>query len=791
MERFFKTGFFQTLLLFLFLFTGVYPAITATVSGIVTDAETADPLSYANVILRDTQQGATTDERGYYVIQNVAPGEYTLAVSYIGYAQKDTTISVLPEENVRMDFQLQPQSIGGEEVVVTANRLQFEKEVETSKLNLSTRELEIAPAFVEADLFRTIQTLPGVISQNDFSAALVVRGGSPDENLILLDGIEVYNPYHFGGIFSAFNTDAIRDADFQSGGFPVRYGGRLSSVLEINTKEGDPSGGFFGDWWPWPDYFDISGLSMDISLLSSKAFIEGPLYEGGYFFSARRTYFDAIANLASSISDTIPNLPYYFYDLQWRAHSQVSQKHRIDFQGYIGADNLTLNFGDLEESTSAVDFNWIWGNRTQSLILKSFIRPDMVLESMVANSNYAFDVDFTQTTRDSLGNETENQFIISNDLNDLTFEEKLDWKISDSHRLQMGIDFKIFDFSFSLQSDESQILDEDDSPTLTSMYFQDTWQLNVLWNFQMGVRSYWYSNSDRPWFDFRGGFKYRPLEDTAIKGSVGTYSQFLFTSNQDDAILRIVDFWNAVPDYLDPQRAMHYILGVEQWIGDGHTLSLEGYYKPYMNLLDINPLQQSNMEGDDFISGTGLAYGAEAVLKRTTGKLSGWLSYSYLEMEKRIDLDGDGTIEKESGEVYPPAYHKRHILNLVLNYRFNEKNAVGLSWNWSAGQPYTPVIGKLFGSEDSEGWFQPYLNTGNIAGDRNSARFPSYLRGDISYTRQINWFGVDGQFKLQIINFTNHFNVLLYNWDHSVSPSEVTATSMFPLIPTFGVSFDI
>ncbi|MBS1271956.1 MAG: Protein oar [Candidatus Marinimicrobia bacterium] len=767
-------------------------AVTAaTISGFVKDGETTDPLAYANVVLKGTQQGATTDQRGYYVIHNVSPGTYTVTVSYIGYASEDTTVQANAGSQLRVDFNLIPQNIQGEEVVVTANRLRFEKVVETSRINLTTRELEIVPAFVEADIFRSIQMLPGVVSQNDFSAALVVRGGSPDENLILLDGIEVYNPYHFGGIFSAFNTDAIRDADFQAGGFPVRYGGRLSSVLEISTKEGNPRGGMLGENWPLKKYWDITGMSFDVSLLSSKAFVEGPIYNGSYIFSARRTYFDKVAEFFHSMNDTIPTIPYYFYDLQWKAHSQITQSHRLDVQGYHGADNLTLDFSTPGSESQSIDFNWVWGNTTNSAILKSIIRPNLVAETMIAQSVYDFDVDFSQTSRDSTGNKVTTRFLIRNALYDLTFGEKIDWKINESHRMQLGLEHKQFQFEFSFNNDGVTYLDEDRTPQLTSLYAQDTWQLNVLLNLQFGVRTSFYSLSDRPWFDLRGGFKYRIRENTALKGSVGSYSQFLFTSNQDDAILRIVDFWLPVPEYQDPQRAIHYVLGVEQWIGDGHKLSLEGYYKPYLNVLDTNPIQSVYNETDDYIAGTGLAYGLETIFKRSVGDLTGWVSYTYSHIKKRIDLDGDETIEKSSGEVYSPKYDKEHNFNLVLNYRLNKKNAVGLSWNWSSGQPYTPVIGKMYGGSNTNGWYRPYLAQTSLSGDKHSAQYPAYVRGDINYTRQLDWFGWDGQFKFQILNFTNHFNVLLYQWNHAELPSQVTATSMFPIIPTFGVSFNI
>ncbi len=764
---------------------------TGSISGFVIDSTTAEPLPYVNIILQGANTGTTTDERGYYVLTRLPPGTYTLNISFIGYASHSQELQLGAGIDVRRDILLVPRDLQGQEVVVTADRTRFEKSVEVSRVNLSARELEVVPAFVEADVFRSIQMLPGVVAQNDFSAALVVRGGSPDENLILLDGIEVYNPYHFGGVFSAFNTDVIQNAQFQAGGFPVRYGGRLSSTLEITTREGSPEGGRLGKRWPLKDVVDLSHGAVNVSLLSSKVYLEGPLQEGGWVFSARRTYFDHVAEWLHSLNDTIPTIPYYFYDFQGKVHTQLTNRHRLDITGYAGRDDLTLNFDSGGEGRSRNEFglNWVWGNRTNSAILKSILRPDFFTETMFASSVYDFDVNFSQTVTDTSGNTSESEFIIKNILEDFTFNERLDWKWRQDHRIQAGIEAKKLSFQFRLKQDGITFLNNRENPTLLSLYAQDTWTLNNLTNLQFGLRTTKYSLSNRLWTDVRGGIKYRLFENTALKLSAGTYTQFIFTSNNDDEILRIVDFWLPVPDYLDPQRAWHLIAGVEQWFGNGNQLSIEGYYKPYLNVLDNNPIQSVYDERDDYIAGTGLAYGLETIYKRSSGRLSGWVSYTYSHISKEIDLDGDGQIEEQSGEIYPPKYDKRHNFKLVASLSLNDRNRLGLSWTLSSGQPYTPVLGKTYGGTGDEGWFQPYLYQTDINGTRNSAYYPSYNRGDINYSRNIRWFGVEGEFQAQILNLLNHFNVLLIQFDHSVLPSQATATSMFPIMPTVGFTF--
>lgn len=783
------------LMLFWFLFPGSLQAQpTGTISGFITDAATSEPLPYVNVMLKGTMRGTTTDKRGYYSILQVPAGNYIVMVTYIGYANQEEPVAVTQALDARVDLSLKPADVAMQEVVVTGDRARFEKSVEVSRVNLSSRELEIAPAFVEADVFRSIQMLPGVVAQNDFSAALVVRGGSPDENLILLDGVEVYNPYHFGGVFSAFNTDAVANAEFQAGGFPVRYGGRLSSVLEIQSKEGNPVGGKLGKWWPYHDYFDISGGNVNVSLLSSKLFLEGPVKNGGWVFSGRRTYFDQIANLLHSMKDTIPTLPYYFYDFQGKIHTQLNPKNRLDVNGYRGSDDLTLkfSFGGGERSKQETALNWVWGNETNSAVLKSVLAPRLFAETSITRSVYHFTVRLTQAVTDTNGNRTESAFDIKNRLDDWTFSERLDWKATEVHRIQGGVEYKHVDFRFIFDQDGTRFLDNAAAPDLFSVYAQDTWSVGPLLNLQLGLRTTKYSESKQLWTDIRGGFKYRFLENTAFKFSAGTFTQFLFTTNNDDAVLRIVDFWLPAPDYLDPQRAWHFIAGIEHWIGNANQISMEVYYKPYLNILDSNPIQRIYDPNDDYIAGVGRAYGFETIWKRGAGKINGWLSYTYSKVEKEIDLDSNGKVEADKGEIYAPKYDKPHNFKAVLNYDLNEKNRFGISWTISSGQPYTPVVGKMFdgnGSNNNPSWYSAYIGQSSIYGNRNSAVFPYYNRGDVSWSRKIGWFGLDGEFQFQVLNVLNHFNVLLYQWDYSILPPLVTATSMFPVMPTVGVTF--
>jgi len=286
----------------------------SNISGTIKDASTGEPLPYTSLMIIQTGQGTAADVSGYYILPNLLPGSFTLNIMMIGYITLEKTI-LIAENGLKYNFELIPEPIQGDEIKVSAERMRFEKRVDISRINLTHNDIRKTTAFIESDLFRTIQLLPSVSASNDFNAALIVRGGSPDENLILLDGTEIYNPYHIGGVFSTFNADMISDSEFLAGGFPSNYGGRLSSVLSITSREGNSKNGRLANTNPIKDYWDFSKGSGNISLLSTKIMVEGPLYNGSWILSGRRTYFDQFVNLYYKTQDGDSPFNYYFGDI--------------------------------------------------------------------------------------------------------------------------------------------------------------------------------------------------------------------------------------------------------------------------------------------------------------------------------------------------------------------------------------------------------------------------------------------------------------------------------------------
>jgi len=448
---------------------------------------------------------------------------------------------------------------------------------------------------------------------------------------------------------------------------------------------------------------------------------------------------------------------------------------------------------DEEDFDTKFNFDWDWGNNSSSLQWRYIPSSKFLSEFILTRSSFDFDVDLKFTEIDSAtGRRDEFNFVVLNKIHDITATEKLTYFMSPQHTLIMGASFKKPTIQFDFEINRINFFNLKEKPSVFSVFLQDKWKVNNLLSFQIGLRGSKYKLHDQFYLDPRLGFKYMLTDNLSLKGSWGMFNQFLFTTNDENEILRVVDFWQSVPEEFDAMKNQHFILGIEKWFDQGFTGSLETYYKPYSNVLTNNPNNDPALENDEFISGKGHAWGLELLLKKTTGKLTGWLGYSYSHIERRFDFNGDGKIQKtenEMSEIYTPKYSKPHALNLVASYQHREDIILSMSWTVSSGQPYTPVVGKVF--HGSENLNDPYANLINIYGQKNSSRLPLYIRGDISMIKDFMLFGMEGKLRLQVLNFINHFNVLMYVWDFNKSPSEVRAISMFPIVPSVGLEFEL
>lgn len=743
------------LFLIIFLLTScLAAAIDGTISGFVRDFDNGEFLPWANVVVKDTNLGAATNDDGYYVIHNLPPGGYTLVFSMMGYERVEKEVRIQANKTEKVDVMLKPNVIEMEDIVKTAERERFEREVEISTSTISARQLKTVPTLAEADVFRTLQLLPGVVSRSDFSSQLYVRGGSPDQNLVLLDGVSVYNPFHLFGLFSTFNPDAIKEVEFMTGGFPAEYGGRLSSVLNITNNEGNSQ--------------EFQG-SANISMLSAKTTLQGPIPRGSYLISARRTYFDQL------FKNTEYHLPYYFYDFQGKINFDVNDNHRLTLSGFYGDDKLDYNLSSDEDAEDdfSVGINWLWGNRTTSLKWRWMIHPDLYSEVWLTRSHFKLNLDLNidATSLASLN--------IVNSILDRSIKADFNYFGIENHGIKFGASQSWLDFKYAFALNSYQLFDYRTKPALTAVYAQDQWQLSNLFSIRAGARLEHYSIGNYTKFSPRVGLKYRLTHNLALKGSFGLYHQFLTTASSDDQNFSFIDLWFPLTKQYDPLSAIHYVGGFEWWLPSDLIFTGEVYYKSMNNLLEINEQGDFTREDDDFIIGDGYATGFEILLKKSMGRSNGWIGYSFSLTKRNIDA-----------LTFYPKHDQRHNFNAVFNYDLGRGWTTGLVFTLGTGMPYTPALGKYYRYE-----WDPDNNVMeeeiyNRMGDKNSQRYPTYHRMDVSIRKQWNFWGLETYPYLQIINVYNQKNVFLYFWDHDSNPSKFKAVPMFPFLPTIGMEIN-
>ena len=792
-----------------------------TISGFVREDATGEPLSYVNVFLKDTYLGSASNQDGYFVIPNVPPGDYEISASIIGYEIRTVPVTIVAGEDIRFDFRLTVSILAGEEVNVTAERQRFREMVQPSTVTLDMREIEVVPAFIEADVFRTLQFLPGVQTMNDFSSALYVRGSTPDQNLIMLDGITVYNPFHLGGIFSTFNTDAIKEAQFNAGGFPARYGGRMGSILNIINREGNT------------EEFHAKG---NISLISSKLLLEGPIpkwsgLKGSWMLAGRRTYFDTMVDFMAATAGVKDDpyyvgFPYYFYDFEGKVNIDIGTDHRLTWSSFYGDDVFYISTEDDDSYGSAYEnwyeeyhdkfmMDWRWGNFTNSITWRWIVSPKLVAKTFLASSRFrswinmdsqsdGYYVDDTDTSEW----QDEFNFDVFDIVKDRTIETELVWIPNDRHTVTGGFQHKDLNFNLGmtfgwgfLEADtfftfKDTALWMVDEPFEQSVYIQDRWEVSDRFTAEVGARASRYSLHDTLYFEPRIGLKYLLTPDMSIKLNWGRYHQFLATANPQDENMHFIDIWLGIPKENAAPVATHSILGVEYLSPKNILYRVEGYYKDFDNLIT---LKQGNMfeeeEGEiqfdpfnEFLETDAFAYGLEFLAKKTAGKIRGWAGYTYATTKWYTSLHG----------WYNPKYDRTHTLNIVADMQITEKVHFSTAVSYSSGNPYTPIIGRYESwNEDYWGSLRWDLRDRWLTGERNSERYPSYFRWDVSFVKRKPFFNGHREWYLEILNVTNHLNYFTYFYRDKYNRRtdeyegvERGGLPMFPFMPTFGVRFE-
>jgi hypothetical protein len=727
----------------------------ASLSGIVMDKDNKETLIGANVIISDTKLGARTNKNGYFSIANIPPGTYNVKVSFLGYDKLIQKFTFKKDVNIRKDFELTQNDILKDEINVDAEREVEKRQISVSKVNVPIGTIKNFRIGGESDVFRTLQYLPGVLTSSQISSGLFVRGGSPDQNLILLDGSTVYNPTHLFGFISTFNSDAIKDVELVKGGFDAEYGGRLSAVLNLTQKDGGRNG--------------VHGTAS-LGVISSKLGLEGPLpWEGGsWFVSNRRTYFELVKT-AIPEDPTSPIPDFGFYDLNAKITQNFGSDDKVSLSGFMSNDNLIF-------SSFGLDLNLDIGNR-----LLAGRWTHIFDEHLFSTIN----VSFSKYFNNFIGDQSGYQFLIDNSITDYTAKGNLEWFVEDALTFKAGFESSKYQFTymqnFTGNTDSTKQGSTGGSTNLTkedwqhSLFAQLKWSITDLFSIQSGLRVNYWKLSYLITYDPRISFRYRFNENIALKAAYGIFHQNLRLASQPD--FSFFDTWLPTDASVPASSSNHYILSLETEPEKGYYLNFDIYYKSFSNISELN---RNNLKGENvadvFYLGNSDAWGAEIFLQKRFGKLNGWIGYALGFINAKFD-------SINNGNSFRPKYDRTHDFKIVLNYELNQDWSFGTSFLFQTGQSYTGVTSRFQSMLPG----QTYGRGKVVPSQRYGLRLPPSHQLNLTASYNFFMWGLASKAIIDIYNVYSRRDILTRFYNTRDDQAYIEDVKLIPILPTISI----
>ena len=718
------------LLLVLFLCSNISSAqnTNITLSGYVKEAASGETLIGATVYIKELQNGSTTNEYGFYSL-SVPAGSYEIEVSYIGYETQTTTIDL--RENKTFDFEMGETSEQLVEVVVTSEAEDVNvtnTEMSVNKIAMAT--IEKMPALLgEVDVIRSIQLLPGVSTVGEGATGFNVRGGSIDQNLVLLDEAPVYNSSHLFGFFSVFNPDAVKDVKLYKGGIPARYGGRLSSILDVRMKEGNER------------KYDVNG---GIGLIFSRLSVEGPIIKdkASFIVAGRRSYIDVLAKpiIEENVGgDTELN----FYDLTLKTNYKINQKNRLYLSGYLGRDNF--GFGN--------QAGFSWGNQTATLRWNHLFSDRLFSNFTAFFSNYDYEINF--------GLDSDNTFDWNAKIINFSLKSDFTYFVNPNNQVTFGGQAVryVFQPGNAFANNDGGFVDfslDDKNALEAGLFVENEQKINSRISMQYGLRWSFFNylgegkvyeyedvnpggrkqlvgitEADKGEsienfnnFEPRFSIKYQLAPTSSVKASYNRTAQYIHLVSNTSAATPL-DVWTPSTNNIAPQTAHQVALGFFKNFKDNmYVTSLEGYYKTYKDLLEYvdgaDLLLNEFIEGE-LLSSDGRAYGLELQIEKKKGQFSGWMSYTL----SRSERQAEGI---NNGEWYPSRFDQTHSFSTTAFYELNKRWTFSANFVLNSGTPTTFATSRV----EQQGYVIPHI----FNEKRNNVRIPVYHRLDISATLQ-------------------------------------------------------
>jgi hypothetical protein len=770
------TSIFVLLILFLNFPVLLFAQERFTLSGTVTSAKTGETLIGASVRVQNANNGTTSNEYGFYSL-TLEKGNYTIEISAVGLQLKQQTIQLT--KNLVVNVALEEESKELETVVVrtTGRRSITNPQMGMDKLTMAETK-NIPMLLGERDVLKTIQLLPGIKSAGEGSSGFFVRGGAADQNLILLDEATVYNASHLLGFFSTFNSDAIKDITVYKGGMPAQYGGRLSSVLDIKMNDGNNQ-----------DY-DVSG---GIGLISTKLNVEGPIQKGksSFLVSGRRTYVDMFLKLSPDSS--INNNQLYFYDLNAKLNYQLGEKDRLFISGYFGRDKLGV--GDL--------FGLQWGNGTGTVRWNHIFSSKLFSNTSLIYSNYDYKISIRSGSND---------FDIFSQIRDLNAKQEFQWYANGRNTVRFGLNaiyhtIRPGEITASTTSNLNTISRQRRYSLENAIYASNTFKASDKINLTYGARLSAFSilgKGDYYAIDTAGNvtdtFTYKKGEvvktyvnieprlavsyifnpSVSIKASyVRNVQNLHLVSNSTTG--SPTDKWLASTNIIKPEISDQVSLGwYKNLAGNKYELTVEGYYKSMQNQVDYrtgaNVFVNSDAIESQLLFGKGRAYGIEWLLRKQTGKFTGWLSYTLSKTERKIDgINND--------EWYNARQDRTHDIAIVGSYQLNKKWNLSANWIYYTGDAVTFPAGK-YRVDDQVVFYYT---------ERNGYRMPNYHRLDLGATLQLKKtkkYSSELAFSLyNAYGRENAYTIAFRESKEDPQKTEAVQTALFKYIPSVSFNF--
>lgn len=760
------------------------------ISGYIQEKGSKESLPNVTIYVANSAFVTTSNSYGFYSLTIPEKQEITLKASFVGYKKLEKTIQL--SQNVELNLELEPDNLL-DEVTVSSKKQEdrLSDNVQMSKIEIPISQLKKVPAFLgEKDVLKVLQLMPGVQKGSEGQSGIYVRGGGPDQNLLILDDATVYNASHLFGFFSVFNGDALKTVELTKGGFPAQYGGRLSSVIEMQMKDGNK------------EQFHGEG---GIGLVSSRLTLEGPIKKNksSFLISGRRTYVDLLMKpfikQATEDADETNSTGYYFYDLNGKINYDFGRKDKLFLSGYFGKD---MFFNSSTTTQNQNDANLNWGNATSTLRWNHLFNEKLFANTSLIYTQFHFGVDvYTKITNTEI-QKTESEFSLKylSKVRDLTFKSDFDYYLNNKHAIKFGVQTTFHRFTPSALVIKGTFADSVDIRTGKSLYnfesalyAQDSWQPLSKLKINYGLRLSNFNALSKNYLRLEPRFSsaLKLNENLSLKASYAKMNQYIHLLSNTGIGLP-TDLWVPTTNKIAPQQSEQVAAGFAQDFGkSGVTFTLEGYYKKMKNIvaykenssfLDLSGSNASGVSWEDNVtSGKGWSYGLEFMLQKKFGKFSGWAGYTLSWINWQFD-------ELNYGKKFNPRYDRRHDISLVGIYEISKKITLSATWVYGTGNALTLPIGKYQARQDED-----YSYYSTDYGAKNGFRAEPYHRLDIGLQFHKQKKNYERTWEISIYNAYNRKNPFYYEMGERTNGSIQTKTlrrvSLFPVVSSITYNF--